>query len=65
MALKDCRKAFCIIYEQQHILRLNICGLVKSTNSRSCSWLHVSEHSAQNNAAHLIDENTPRVTRTA
>lgn len=35
---------FCIIYEQQHILRLNICWFVKSTNSRSCSRLHVSEH---------------------
>lgn len=56
---------FCIIYEQQHILRLNICWFVKSTNSRSCSRLHVSEHSAQNTSAHLIDENTPRVTRTA
>lgn len=33
----------CIIYERRHILRLNICWFVKSTNMRSCpSPWHIS-----------------------
>lgn len=35
-SLGPARPSLCIIYELRHILRLNICWFVKSTNMRSC-----------------------------